>query len=98
MPKKKLKVIPALFIFVFFLSYVQAEEVPTPTKVEVDTNFDGVVDRVEHYDGKGKISQVESDTDSDGVYDEWVYYKNGKVIRAEKDTNGDGKPDTWMEY
>ena len=74
------------------------EEVVKPRKAEVDSNFDGTVDRVEYYDEKGGVIRVESDTNFNGVYDEWVYYKDGKVVKAEKDTNGDGKPDTWIEY
>ena len=95
----RIKVILILVIFVIFATFVQAgEEALAPKKVQVDSNYDGVVDRLEYYDKSGQIIRVESDTDFDGRYDEWVYYKNGKVEKAEKDTNGDGKPDTWIEY
>lgn len=95
----RIKVILVLCIFVVCTYFVQAEEEAlAPRKVQVDSNFDGVIDRIEYYDESGQVIRVESDTDFDGIYDEWVYYRNGKVEKAEKDTNGDGKPDTWIEY
>lgn len=69
-----------------------------PKKVEVDTNFDGKVDRVEHYDANGQITRVEQDTAGTGKANEWVIYKNGNPVRKEKDTNADGKPDVWIDY
>jgi hypothetical protein len=69
-----------------------------PKKVEVDTNYDGKIDRVESYDTDGQIMKVESDTNGDGNIDEWVVYKAGKPTKSEKDTNGDGKADVWIEY
>ena len=93
------KVLLVVLILTLCASFAQAgEEKFTPKKVEVDSNYDGVIDRIEYYDKNGQISRVESDTNFDGKYDEWVHYRNGKVIKAEKDTNGDGKPDTWIEY
>jgi len=69
-----------------------------PKKVQVDTNFDGKIDRTEAYNAKGEIQQVESDTNGDGKIDEWVNYKDGKPMQSEKDTNADGKPDVWVDY
>ena len=69
-----------------------------PKKVEVDSNYDGAVDRIEFYDNNGQIVKVESDTTGDGKIDEWVIYKDGQPSSVKKDTNADGKPDVWMEY
>ena len=69
-----------------------------PKRVEVDSNFDGKVDRVEYYDANGQISRVEVDSKGTGKTDEWIIYKNGVPVKKEKDTNGDGKPDVWITY
>lgn len=70
----------------------------TPKKVEVDTNYDGKIDRAEYYDDKGQIMKVEDDTTGMGKINEWIYYKNGVPFKKEKDTNGDGKPDVFVSY
>lgn len=69
-----------------------------PKKVEVDTNYDGKIDRTEYYDSNGQIGRVEVDSDSDGVIEEQIYYENGKPVKSARDTNKDGKPDIWMEF
>jgi hypothetical protein len=94
-----IRILMLVFLLVFTTPiYAQQEEKLIPKKVELDSNFDGVVDRIEYYDDNGEVTRVESDTNYDGRYDEWVYYENGKVVKAEKDTNSDGSPDTWIEY
>lgn len=70
----------------------------TPRKVQVDSNYDGKVDRVEVYDEAGQIQRVESDTNGNGKTDEWVIYKDGKPVKKEKDSNEDGKADVWVDY
>lgn len=90
-----------LFLIIGFAicSYAQEEpEVFVPKKAEVDTDFDGVVDRIEYYDNSGQVDRVELDTTGDGLINEWVTYKNGLPVKSERDTNNDGKPDVWMEY
>ena len=69
-----------------------------PKKVTMDTNYDGKADRVELYDKDGEISRLESDTNEDGIIDEWIVFDKGDPVKKEKDTNGDGKPDVWVEY
>lgn len=69
-----------------------------PKKVQADTNFDGVVDRIESYNSSGQIEKTEADTNGDGRMDEWVTYEDGKPSKSERDTNGDGKPDLWVDY
>lgn len=69
-----------------------------PKEVKLDTNFDGIVDRVEIYDSNKVIVRVEADTSGDGKINEWINYEKGKPATAEKDNNGDGKPDTFVTY
>jgi hypothetical protein len=88
-------------VMVFVPEVFSAENITReirPRKVEKDTNADGNVDRVEHYDESGMITSIEADSTGNGQIDEWIYYDEGVLARAEKDTTGDGKPDTWMEY
>ena len=92
-----------LVLALAFLTYgkeavSQEQAKVAPKKVEVDTNYDGKIDRTETYNAKGEIQQVESDTTGDGKIDEWVNYEAGKPMRSEKDTNADGKPDVWVDY
>ncbi len=73
------------------------KQVP-PKKVSMDTNYDSKIDRVEFYDTRGQISRLETDTNNDGIIDEWVTFDREIPIKKEKDTNADGKPDVWVEY
>jgi hypothetical protein len=76
-----------------------AGAVNMPRKVEMDRNYDGRIDRIEHYNALGKIIKIEADTTADGKMNEWAEYdKQGRAKSASKDTNGDGKPDTWVNY
>ena len=65
-------------------------------KEELDGDFDGRVDWVDHYQG-GKRVMSEVDTDYNGAFDLFKYYEGGKIRRKERDSNGDGKIDYW-EY
>lgn len=65
-------------------------------KEEMDGDFDGRVDWVDHYQG-GRRVLSEVDTDNDGAFDLWKIYESGKVRRKERDSNGNGKIDFW-EY
>ena len=65
-------------------------------KEEMDGDFDGRVDWVDHYQG-GKRVLSEVDSDYDGAYDLFKIYEGGVVRRKERDTNGDGTVDMW-EY
>lgn len=66
------------------------------SKEEMDGDFDGVVDWVDHYQG-GKRVLSEVDTDYNGVFDLFKIYEGGKVRRKERDSNSDGRVDLW-EY
>ena len=65
-------------------------------KEEMDGDFDGVVDWVDHYQGGRRVTS-EIDTNSDGQYDLFKTYEQGRVRRKERDTNADNKIDFW-EY
>jgi len=99
---KKTSVLCLYVVVVFNLITIEAALAKTqqikPREIKMDTNFNGVVNRVEVYDKNKVIIRVEADTSADGKMNEWVYYKNGNPDRAEKDTNGDGKPDTFLTY
>ena len=88
----------AIFSLITIESVLAQQKQVKPREIKMDTNFDGVVDRVEIYDKDKVIIRVEADTSGDGKMNEWIYYKNGNPAKAEKDTNGDGKPDTWLAY
>ena len=65
-------------------------------KEEMDGDFDGHVDWVDHYQGGRRVlSKV--DTDYNGTFDLYKIFEGGKVRRKERDTNGDGNIDFW-EY
>ncbi len=68
-----------------------------PKRVQVDSNYDGKIDRTEQYDSEGRPVKTEVDNDGDGVMDETVIYKDGKPVKSEKDTNKDGRPDVWID-
>ncbi|OGW74867.1 MAG: hypothetical protein A2Z72_02390 [Omnitrophica bacterium RBG_13_46_9] len=74
------------------------EEKVFPQKVEVDSNYDGSIDRIEHYDENGQLVRIEADTTGDGAINEWITYTDGKPTESKRDSNGDGKPDVWMKY
>lgn len=65
-------------------------------KEEMDGDFDGTVDWVDHYQG-GKRTLSEVDTNYDGTFDLFKIYESGTVRRKERDTNFDGTIDFW-EY
>ena len=81
------------------MSFAQTQQQTlAPKKVEIDSDYDGNIDRVEVYNEAGQIDEVELDTTGDGKMDQWIIYENGKPLKSERDTNGDGKPDVWIEY
>lgn len=99
---RRIAIFVIIAVAIFSLGVCVAEDAQqkqfVPKKVEVDTNYDGKIDRIEYYDNNGQIMRVEQDTAGKGVINEWIIYKNGVPMRKEKDTNGDGKPDVWIDY
>jgi hypothetical protein len=65
-------------------------------KEEMDGDFDGRVDWVDHYQG-GRRVLSEVDSDYDGGFDLFKVYEAGKVRSKQRDTNADGNVDFW-EY
>lgn len=65
-------------------------------KEEMDGDFDGNIDWVDHYQG-GKRTLSEVDTNYDRAFDLFKVYEGGTVRRKERDTDFDGKVDFW-EY
>lgn len=66
-------------------------------KDEVDTNYNGIVDRVVRY-SNGIITRREIDADEDGYFEERRHFVKGQIFRIEKDTTGNGQPDYWQFY
>ncbi|MCP4807522.1 MAG: hypothetical protein GY913_19760 [Proteobacteria bacterium] len=72
------------------------DDTGTLIREEMDGDFDGQVEWVDHYQG-GRRVMSEVDTEFDGQYDLYKFYENDSVRRKERDTDGDGKIDYW-EY
>ncbi len=70
------------------------DEAGLRVKEEMDGDFDGRADWVDHYI-QGKRSMTEVDTDFNGTFDLFKYYENGRVRRKERDTNSDARIDFW---
>ena len=65
----------------------------TPRTIEVDEDYDGVVDRWEDYDAAGKLARVGTSRRGKGP-DVWTSAgPDGQPSRKEYDEDGDGKPD-----
>jgi hypothetical protein len=69
-----------------------------PTRVEVDRNFDGKIDKWEFCDREGRPERIECDENYDGRPDLWYFYENGQVKRSEQDTDFNGQPDWFTIY
>jgi hypothetical protein len=100
MRKITMLIMAAFCAFSFCAVGAQEEEqgMYMPRKAEVDSNYDGIIDRVEYYNDNGQIMKVEMDTTGDGKINEWVTYRDARPTKSERDTNADGKIDIWMEY
>ena len=101
MSKRKVSILCLCLIVMFSLVNIKsalAQKQIKPREIRMDTNFDGVIDRIEVYDKNKVVIRIEADTTGNGKMNEWVYYKDGNPAKAEKDTNGDGKPDTFLTY
>lgn len=65
-------------------------------RIEVDTDFNGVVDGVIRFDSEGRTDYEEYDFDFDGQIDTFYYYGEEGLERQELDSNGDGHIDIWV--
>jgi hypothetical protein len=66
-------------------------------RIEVSTNRDGKVNRVEFYE-IGALARAEEDTNGDGTPDKRETYRGGALASVELDTNHDGRPDRRLTY
>ena len=67
--------------------------------MEIDRDFDGVVDRWEHYSSDGALEKVGFSRASDGKADAWAYQgADGQIARIEVSTGRDGKVDRLEFY
>lgn len=67
-------------------------------KAEYDSNFDGHVDMISHFDEVGTTTSEEWDGDYDGVFDGRGAYRAGVLSETESDTDGNGVPDVHSSY
>lgn len=65
-------------------------------RIEVDSDYNGVVDRVIRFDAEGKTDYEEYDFDLDGIIDTFYFYGEDGLERQELDSNGDGQIDIWV--
>ncbi|MBB6480857.1 hypothetical protein [Spirochaeta isovalerica] len=65
-------------------------------KITVDSDYNGVVDRVIRFDSEGRTDYEEYDFDLDGLIDTYYFYGEEGLERQEIDSNGDGKIDIWV--
>ena len=69
------------------------------SRIEIDDNEDGLVDRWEYYDpNRGVLLRAEEDTTGDGLPDTWETYRNGAVTSVAVDTTHRGSPDRLFVY
>ena len=73
------------------------DEVGSIQREDMDGDFDGRVDWVDHYQG-GVRTLSEVDTNQDGAFDMSRYYVAGEIARKERDTDADGRVDYWELY
>ena len=68
-----------------------------PTRLEGDTNGDGVVDRWEYYDASGSLIRIGGSSEGDGREDTWVR-TSGDERHVETSTRRDGTVDRREVY
>jgi hypothetical protein len=69
-----------------------------PVTDALDDDFDGRVDRIQHFDSKGRLVSSDEDLNGDGVMETTSIYEDGQLVRRRTDSNGDGQADTWSFY
>lgn len=68
-------------------------------RMEIDRNFDGVVDRWEYYADDGSIEKVGFSRANDGIVDAWAFQgTKGEIVRIEISTRRDGIVSRWELY
>jgi hypothetical protein len=64
------------------------------TRLEVDTNKNGVTDTWTYMDGT-RIDRIEIDKDENGRIERWEHYLDNKLSKVGSSTRGDGVEDEW---
>jgi len=72
-------------------------ETGTIDREEMDSDFDGKVDWIDHYQA-GKRVSTEVDSDQNGKFDVSKSFEAGRIKSIERDTNGDSKTDLWQYF
>lgn len=78
-------------------------------RAELDENYDGAVDRWEHYgEGarasaagevpRGVLERAEQSLRFDGQVSRWETYEGGQLTAVREDADGDGRPDKWETW
>lgn len=60
------------------------------SRVDFDSDRDGEVDEISHYDHKALLEFVQSDYDLDGTFETEYYYENGLLTSFRQDADNDG--------
>ena len=69
-----------------------------PVTQALDDDFDGRVDRIRHFDAKGRLVSSDDDLNGDGIMETTSVYEDGMLARRRTDSDGDGQADTWSFY
>lgn len=75
------------------LTYFYRIGAPYAYKAEIDRNFDGGIDLIDHYDAAGIATRRESDDDFDGFTESRMRLRTGNPVSTEVDTNRNGVAD-----
>jgi hypothetical protein len=68
-------------------------------RMEIDTDFNGVIDRWEYYLADGRLEKVGMSRQKDGRVDAWAFQApDGSLGRVEISTRRDGKVTRWETY
>jgi len=65
----------------------------TPIESRSDRNFDGRIDYIVHFNGRGQTESIDADDDFDGVFESHFEFSKGNLETASVDTDGDGIAD-----
>jgi hypothetical protein len=77
-------------------SYMDATRL---VRMEIDKDFDGVIDRWEYYKPDGGLEKVGFSRANDGRVDAWAFQgPDGQVIRIEISTRRNGTVNRWESY
>ena len=66
--------------------------------MERDSDKDGKIDQVVHFDNNGQLTKLEVDDNGDEVMDRFQFYEDGQIKRLERDTDYDSQIDAWDDF